>query len=87
MHLQLSWNPGNQEKYIILQHCSVMVQVLLTHILHMETISELIDNHMLDKDYYAAVEDYNHAVLQRYCQDCFQNGYFHNPVLSGIPDL
>ena len=28
-----------------------------------ETIRELIDNHMLDKDYYAAVEDYNHAVL------------------------
>lgn len=28
-----------------------------------ETIRELIDNHMLDKDYYAAVDDYNHAVL------------------------
>ena len=28
-----------------------------------EIIRELIDNHMLDKDYYAAVEDYNHAVL------------------------
>ena len=28
-----------------------------------ETIRELIDNHMLDKDYYAAVNDYNHAVL------------------------
>jgi glutamate synthase (ferredoxin) len=28
-----------------------------------ETIRELIDNHMLDKDYYAAVEDYNHAVI------------------------
>ena len=31
--------------------------------LALETIRELIDNHMLDKDYYAAVEDYNHAVL------------------------
>ncbi len=28
-----------------------------------ETIRELIDNHMLDKDYYAAVDDYNHAVI------------------------
>ncbi len=31
--------------------------------LALETIHELIDTHMLDKDYYAAVEDYNHAVL------------------------
>ena len=28
-----------------------------------ETIRELIDNRMLDKDYYAAVDDYNRAVL------------------------
>lgn len=28
-----------------------------------ETIHELIDNHMLEKDYYAAVDDYNKAVL------------------------
>ncbi|MDE6201950.1 MAG: glutamate synthase subunit alpha, partial [Lachnospiraceae bacterium] len=28
-----------------------------------ESIKELIDSHMLDKDYYAAVEDYNNAVL------------------------
>ncbi len=28
-----------------------------------ETIRELIDSHMLNKDYYAAVDDYNHAVL------------------------
>lgn len=28
-----------------------------------ETIKELIDNHMLDKDYYAAVNDYNDAIL------------------------
>ena len=55
--------------------------------LALETIRELIDNHMLDKDYYAAVEDYNHAVLKRYCKDCFQNGYFYYPVLSGISDL
>lgn len=31
--------------------------------LALETIRELIDNHMLDKDYYAAVDDYNHAVI------------------------
>ena len=28
-----------------------------------ETIKELIDNRMLDKDYYAAVEDYNKAII------------------------
>ena len=28
-----------------------------------ESIKELIDNHMLDKDYYAAVNDYNSAIL------------------------
>ncbi|MCI7041949.1 MAG: glutamate synthase large subunit [Lachnospiraceae bacterium] len=28
-----------------------------------ESIKELIDNHMLDKDYYAAVDDYNNAIL------------------------
>ncbi|MEY8337003.1 glutamate synthase large subunit [Lachnospiraceae bacterium 62-35] len=28
-----------------------------------DTIRELIENKLLDKDYYAAVEDYNHAVL------------------------
>lgn len=28
-----------------------------------ESIKELIDNRMLDKDYYAAVEDYNNAIL------------------------
>ncbi len=28
-----------------------------------DTIKELIENHMLDKDYYAAVNDYNNAVL------------------------
>ena len=28
-----------------------------------ESIKELIDNHMLDKDYYAAVDDYNHAII------------------------
>ena len=28
-----------------------------------ESIKELIDSHMLDKDYYAAVDDYNHAII------------------------
>ena len=31
--------------------------------LALESIKELIDNRMLDKDYYAAVDDYNNAVL------------------------
>ena len=28
-----------------------------------DTVKQLIDEHMLDKDYYAAVADYNHAIL------------------------
>ena len=28
-----------------------------------ETVKKLVDEHMLDKDYYAAIEDYNHAVI------------------------
>lgn len=28
-----------------------------------DTIKQLIDEHMLDKDYYAAIADYNHAIL------------------------
>ena len=79
--LPLFWNPGNQEKCIILQHCLVMAHVLLTLILLMETIRELIDNHMLDKDYYAAVEDYNHAVLSGIVKIAVQNGYFHDSSL------
>ena len=31
--------------------------------LALETIQELVDSHMLNKDYYAAVDDYNHAVI------------------------
>ena len=34
-----------------------------THIWHMDSIRELINNGMLDKDYYAAVSDYDNAVL------------------------
>ncbi len=28
-----------------------------------DTIKQLIDEHMLDKDYYAAIDDYNHAII------------------------
>ena len=31
---------------------------------------------LLDKDYYAAVDDYNAAYFTWHCQDCFQDGYF-----------
>ena len=36
-----------------------------------ETIRQLIDTGMLQKDYYAAVDDYNHGILQRHCKNCF----------------
>ena len=28
-----------------------------------DTVKQLVDEHMLDKDYYAAINDYNHAIL------------------------
>ena len=28
-----------------------------------DTVKQLVDEHMLDKDYYAAVDDYNAAIL------------------------
>ena len=31
--------------------------------LALDTVNQLIDEHMLDKDYYAAVDDYNHAII------------------------
>jgi len=31
--------------------------------LALETVKQLVDEHMLDKDYYAAVDDYNHAII------------------------
>ena len=42
-----------------------------------ESIKQLIDTDMLQKDYYAAVNR----------QDCIEDGNFHDPVLSGIHDL
>ncbi|MCC8168103.1 MAG: glutamate synthase subunit alpha, partial [Clostridiales bacterium] len=31
--------------------------------LALDTVKQLVDDHMLDKDYYAAVDDYNHAII------------------------
>lgn len=55
--------------------------------LALDTIHELIDTHMLDKDYYAAVDDYNHAVIGGIVKIASKMGIFHYPVLSGISDL
>ena len=49
-----------------------------------DTVKQLVDEHMLDKDYYAAVQDYNNAIFKRYRKDRFQDGYFHDPVLRGF---
>ena len=40
----------------------------------------------MNKDYYAAVDDYNSAVLHGIVKIA-SNGYFHDPVLPGLPDL
>ena len=52
--------------------------------LALESIHELIDEGLLDKDYYAAENDYNAAVLHGIVKDCIQNGHFYHPVLSGL---
>ena len=40
---------------------------------------------LLDKDYYAAVNDYNKAILQRHREDRLQDGHLHHPVLPEQP--
>ena len=55
-------DPASQERFIILQLClgyGACASQPISGI--METIHELIDTHMLNKDYYAAVEDYDHG--------------------------
>lgn len=49
-----------------------------------ESIQELIDLHMLDKDYYAAVDDYNNAILNGIVKIAKKDGYFYNTVISGL---
>ena len=41
----------------------MLYEVITNPYLAQESIKELIKTHMLDKDYYAAVDDYNNAVL------------------------
>ena len=50
-------------RYIILQHCLDFGASAINPYLALDTVKQLIDEHMLDKDYYAAVDDYNHAII------------------------
>lgn len=52
-----------------------------------DTVKQLVDEHMLDKDYYVAVQDYNAAILKRHRQDRIQDGNLDDPVLRGFQDL
>ena len=52
-----------------------------------ETIGQLIDEGLLDKDYYAAVDDYDKRHPERHRQDRLQDGHFHHPELPEQPDL
>ena len=52
-------DPVNQEKYIILQHCLGYGACAINPYLAQDTVKQLVDEHMLDKDYYAAIDDYN----------------------------
>ncbi len=61
--LQLSWSSGEPRE---VHHFATLLGYGASAInpyLAQETIRELIDTHMLEKDYYAAVNDYNQAVL------------------------
>ena len=49
-----------------------------------DTVKQLVDEHMLDKDYYAAIDDYNH---HRYRKNCSKDGDFKHPVISGLKDF
>ena len=53
--------------YIILQHLLGYGASAINPYLAQESIQELIDLNMLDKDYYAAVDDYNNAIIKWYC--------------------
>lgn len=51
------------------------------------TIKELIGQNLLDKDYYAAVDDYDAAVLHGIVKITSKNGYFYNSVIPGFKDF
>lgn len=59
---RLYWKAESRERYTTLLPCWDMEPVPST-LSAQESIRSLIENGMLDKDYYAAVEDYNAAVL------------------------
>ena len=67
---------GSQEKYITLRPCLDMGASAINPYLALETIRELVDARMLNKDYYAAVEDYIQCSDQRHCKNCFQDWEF-----------
>ena len=52
-----------------------------------DTVKQLVDEHMLDKDYYAAIDDYNHAIITGIVKICSKDGYFNHSVISGLKDF
>ena len=80
-------SPVSRVRSTILQHCLGYGACAINPYLAQDTIEQLVDDHLLDKDYYAAINDYNSCSITWNCKNCFQDGYFHNPVLSGIQDL
>ena len=52
-----------------------------------DTIKELIESNMLDKDYYAAVDDYNNAVLHGIVKIASKMGISTIQSYQGSPDL
>ena len=51
-----------------------------------DTIKELIESNMLDKDYYAAVDDYNNAVLHGIVKIASKMGISTIQSYQGSPD-
>ena len=52
-----------------------------------ETIGQLIDDGLLDKDYYAAVDGLQQGCAGRHREDRLQDGHLHHPELPEQPDL
>ncbi len=52
-----------------------------------DTIKNLIDEHMLDKDYYAAVDDYNNAVIHGIVKIASKMGISTDSVYQGSKSL
>ena len=70
-----------------MQRCWAMVPAQSTRIWHMRRIHELIDKKILNKDYYAAVDDYDQAVINGIVKIASKMGISTIQSYQGSTDL